>query len=168
MTDERVAKFRVDGAIICDEIRREDTGKYLLIGVYAEGFALASFPGTATISVMVTGTSEGVDSGTTRLQIQAKTADNTIAARLEVGLRIKENENRYSLSIPLPQMRMQLSGPTNVTLFYRNFPQQEEWLPIRVFPITKLEQPPPNTFLGVPIERRQPSEQSPPDASLKE
>lgn len=38
-------------AVFCDDIRREDNGKMLLIGVYTEGVAVVAFPAGFSISV---------------------------------------------------------------------------------------------------------------------
>jgi hypothetical protein len=45
--------FDVVNAIICDDIRREDNGKAILIGVYGSNIILQSLPATLALSIWV-------------------------------------------------------------------------------------------------------------------
>lgn len=38
-------------AVICDDIRREDNGKQILIGVYSENIGIPSFPANIALSI---------------------------------------------------------------------------------------------------------------------
>jgi hypothetical protein len=47
--------FVVDSVLVCDDIRREDTGKAILIGVYVGDIILLRAPAVIPVSVFVTG-----------------------------------------------------------------------------------------------------------------
>jgi hypothetical protein len=49
------AQFEVDAALICDDIRREDNGKAILIGVYAGDIVLSRLPATIPIALWLQG-----------------------------------------------------------------------------------------------------------------
>lgn len=44
-------KFNLKQVVVCDDIRREDSGKFILIGVYPEGIALPKIPETLFLSL---------------------------------------------------------------------------------------------------------------------
>lgn len=50
-----LAKYRCETAILCDQVRREDNGKLILIGVYGGGVLLDSYPATLPLSAYVEG-----------------------------------------------------------------------------------------------------------------
>lgn len=50
-----LAKFGIETAVLCDQVRREDNGKLILIGVYAGGVLLNSYPTTLSLAGYVEG-----------------------------------------------------------------------------------------------------------------
>jgi hypothetical protein len=47
------SKINIDFAFICDEVRREDNGKLLIIGVYAYDIIVRNFPVDLALTVVV-------------------------------------------------------------------------------------------------------------------
>ena len=45
--------FTIKNAIICDDIRKEDSGKYILIGVYGENITVSRFPFSSTFAFWI-------------------------------------------------------------------------------------------------------------------
>lgn len=50
--------IRIETGLLCDDIRREDNGKMILIGVYGRNLVPSSFPATFVISCLVIGVTE--------------------------------------------------------------------------------------------------------------
>jgi hypothetical protein len=46
-------KIDIDFAFICDEVRREDNGKLLIIGVYTNDIIVMNFPVNLLLAVVV-------------------------------------------------------------------------------------------------------------------
>ncbi len=47
------ARLKMQYALVCDDVRREDSGKLILIGVYARDIRLTSVPATLVLSLVV-------------------------------------------------------------------------------------------------------------------
>ncbi len=47
------SKINIDFALICDEVRREDNGKLLIIGLYAYDIIVRNFPVDLALTVVV-------------------------------------------------------------------------------------------------------------------
>ena len=45
--------MKFENAIICDEVRVEDTGKHIIIGVYSESIAVSDFPANLLLSFWI-------------------------------------------------------------------------------------------------------------------
>lgn len=53
-------KLSIKYTIICDDIRREDNGKQILIGVYSEEIGISSFPSTLTLAMWLQCKADGM------------------------------------------------------------------------------------------------------------
>src|SRR4051794_19522808 len=51
--------FNVISSLVCGDVRIENSGKEIIIGVYVGGMSLVVLPGTATICVWMLGTWDG-------------------------------------------------------------------------------------------------------------
>lgn len=49
----RAHKMKVENAIICDDVRKEDNGKHLIIGVYPNNMLVPKFPATLAPSLWI-------------------------------------------------------------------------------------------------------------------
>jgi len=161
--NEATVRFDVTAAVICDEIRREDNGKFLLIGVFSEGISVPAFPTTVNLSVLLVGI--GSAHGAARLYVQVESVDgNSLHVGMELGITFAETFERQVQCLPLPPIALLVTKSTKFVISARSTPDSE-WQPIRTFPVNKQPEGP-MTFFGVPIEeRQQPSGQSPLGAS---
>lgn len=74
-------------AIICDDIRKEDTGKLILIGVYSRDIRVAAFPATLVLSLCV-----GIESDEPKesdIYLQCMIGDN-IKFNAEIRVEVQE------------------------------------------------------------------------------
>jgi hypothetical protein len=57
MTDLRID---VDYAFFCDDVRREDNGKFIFVGVYTQQLSIATFPQLLNLSFFIHGKNMGI------------------------------------------------------------------------------------------------------------
>ena len=70
------SKVSVDCAIVCDDVRREQNGKLILIGVYGNNIIVPSYPVTLKLSIVLAGHSD-------------------VSAQVPLKLRILQDANNY-------------------------------------------------------------------------
>lgn len=71
-----MSEFRIESAILCDDIRREDNGKLLLIGVYGKNIGLLQLPATLVLHVLLIATVG--EPGTYRTEFQVLLNSNKL------------------------------------------------------------------------------------------
>lgn len=99
--------MKISTALVCDQIRQEDNGKFLLIGVYSGSIVVNTFPATFPLALMLqVSLSAGVEQHfKLRLSI-----GETVLGDLEANVHQDDpSENIEWLPINLPQLNV--SGP---------------------------------------------------------
>ena len=85
MTKE--SKISIRGAILCDDVRKEDNGKILLIGVYSSDILVRQFPFKKNLCLWLHGPAER---GEYKIQVRVSvTAEDNSEARQEVKQEIE-------------------------------------------------------------------------------
>lgn len=94
--------------IICDDVRIENNGKQILIGVYADGIILTHLPVVLRLVLWVE--VRNIPSGITRLQFQAlSNEDPTPLFKSDGELQSESAVDMAHLSIPMP-VKFQSTG----------------------------------------------------------
>ena len=75
--------FTVESVLLCDDIRREDNGKAILIGVYSGDIVVPQFPAVLRLSLWLQGTTRQVIS---KVHLKARVTDATGHATSEQDL----------------------------------------------------------------------------------
>jgi len=97
--------FETDYAIICDQTRREDNGKLLIIGVYGASVLLNSFPATIALSVIakVRPTKLGIH----ELEFRVLASDEEVAT----GEATMDLQNTNSAFVGIPPLPITIARP---------------------------------------------------------
>lgn len=72
-------KVKIDCAIVCDDVRREQNGKLIIIGVYGNDISVPSYPAALRLAVVLAGHSTGSGKIPMKLRI-LQDSDNYIEA----------------------------------------------------------------------------------------
>lgn len=93
------------GVVLCDEIRQEANGKYIILGVYSAGIAVQQLPAQLGLSLYLI--LQFPKEGQHKLYIKAAHANHQ--ANIEVGIDILTT--KYPMAIPTPQLPMTFTEP---------------------------------------------------------
>lgn len=102
-----------DLAIFCDDIRQEQNGKLLLIGVYTGTMVISSFPFTGRLSILVASTE--FSDGPMRFGLES--SEGTTFGLLEAELESNQDYPDAASYLPLPPFPVILSSPTELRLY---------------------------------------------------
>ncbi|MFN3462818.1 MAG: hypothetical protein ACK4X1_01960 [Terricaulis sp.] len=91
--------FKIDYAIVCDQVRREDNGKLLFIGVYGTSLLLNTFPGTVALSLIMK--VRPTKLGDSNLQFRAMLEGDELASG-EITFHLSSHEPAFAGLPPLP------------------------------------------------------------------
>lgn len=102
--------IKVLSAVLCDEVRREQSGKDILIGVYGGEIILNNIPGPISVSLWLS--LEIPHKGDFVAEIRVVNAENKELARLKAEFGIS---GQYShSSFYTPRMRLDIEKPTSL------------------------------------------------------
>ena len=107
--------------LVCDEVRREDNGKLLLIGVYQHIILVPQFPATFPLTFVQALESDRPGNWSVRMRLQ----------HLETGQRIMEGMGALTFQKPgfafnpvrLPPVQFQASGTYHFVIEVENQPE---------------------------------------------
>lgn len=139
--------LKVRYAIVCDEVRREDNGKILLIGVYGTAIFVKKFPVTLALALML-----GVDADepvNTDIHFRATLGGQVIKTG-RGHLEIPDIGLNNLLAIPKMPLPLKEEG----TLAFELSVDGEKWDSLIALPVRTIDLP-------ASTEPQQPSEQSP-------
>lgn len=114
--------------VFCDDIRREDNGKELLIGVYGSGLTLRQMPAQIAISQWIRFERTDKDGGTIPLEFRAiDLSENKMVGYVTVQLTLGKSGPGISRfgSIALPALPMLITHPMVITLQMKQY--DEPW-----------------------------------------
>ncbi len=109
-----MAKLTVKQFIVCDDVRREATGKEILIGVYGSGISVPSFPVQIALSFWMQFYSDEVIMPPIMLEFQLKGAENEGNFFL-VNVQLASAKAGLG-TVALPPLPISLQIPTNLLL----------------------------------------------------
>jgi hypothetical protein len=123
---DRSARIKPLCAIFCDDIRREDNGKELLIGIYSANLQLSVFPASIILSVWVPFERTGV--GKVPIEFRLIGPDGMTLGFGTMELNFTERDSVAS-SLPLRGLPTILLRPGEITFQLRQ--HDESWETVR-------------------------------------
>lgn len=131
---EQGARIEPLCAIFCDDIRREDNGKELLIGVYTGSIQLPVLPAPVMLSVWVPFERSGI--GKVPIEFRLLGPDGRMIGYGTLELNFTETEYTVG-SLPLRGLTAMIMGPGEITFQLRQ--HDESWTTVRKLPVEKRE-----------------------------
>ena len=132
---QRSARIKPLCAIFCDDIRREDNGKELLIGVYSGSLQLPVFPAPVMLSVWVPFERSGIGKVPIEFRLLGPDDDRVIGYGTIV-LDFTESDHTVG-SFPLRGLTAMLPRPGEITFQLRQ--HDESWMTVGKLPIERRE-----------------------------
>jgi hypothetical protein len=123
-------------AIFCDDVRREDNGKELLIGVYSGSLQLPILPAPVMLSVWVPFERSGI--GKVPIEFRLLGPDDRIVGYGTIELNFTESDYTVG-SLPLRGLAAMLVRPGEITFQLRQ--HDESWATVRKLSVEKREAP---------------------------
>lgn len=112
--------LRIDYAVLCDEIRKEDSGKLILIGVYSGDVMLKSFPGKVALAAYVLGEALGQGEATIELKYSFKPLSGKSKNILLRGrLSVDRLDQTREFTSPISRVPIEFTEPGTLSLDYR-------------------------------------------------
>jgi hypothetical protein len=134
---EQSARINPLFAIFCDDIRREDNGKELLIGVYSGSLQLPMLPTPVMLSVWVPFERSGI--GKVPIEFRLLGSDEKTIGYGAIELSFTDSD--YTIgSLPLRGLTAMLVRPGEITFQLRQ--HDESWKTVRKLSIGKREDRP--------------------------
>lgn len=116
-------------AIVCDDIRQEDNGKHLIIGLYAGAFIPPLLPMIANVQFGIWAKVEPGGEYRCNFEVMLEPGD-AAAGAIEVQFDVMEGESQ--IFMPLPKFQLKLVSPGFLIL--RETIRNQEILRLRIDP----------------------------------
>lgn len=99
----------INCVLVCDEVRREDNGKHIIIGVYGSDIVLSNIPKTVPLVACLIGKANG-DSFSIRTKIEfiADNADDSGAWELQLDAKPQAAREREWIDIVMPSPKLNI------------------------------------------------------------
>ena len=140
-------RVRFEAGIVCDDIRIENNGKLIAIGIYGVDIRLPEIPSGTTLSFLVVGTA--IEDGDIKIEFRAQVNDSPVL-KIEAGAGVRGGR----LMIPVSNVPIVLNQEGRMVLEARNI-GEKDWQNIGELVIGRAPQ------ATVSISPQQPSGQSP-------
>lgn len=111
---------KIDYAILCDDIRQENNGKLIIIGMYSGDILVSNLPGSILVATLLHGHADADSSITIEVRFRAEFDDAdpfTVAA--EGNLEIRGTDRSKEFFTPLPKMMIEARGKGEISFDYR-------------------------------------------------
>ncbi|MGB6451479.1 MAG: hypothetical protein WBE92_12070 [Steroidobacteraceae bacterium] len=122
------ASLDIRAAIMCDEVRREDNGKGLYIGVYAGDVVVKEFPAILRLTCVLLGQPKRSTEREIELKLtydENTTDPKSLSAKADLDATPPDNVEEVQLI--LPNAVLTFREPTTITLSVKD---GEQWRPI--------------------------------------
>jgi hypothetical protein len=120
------SSIQVHSLILCDDVRREESGKDILIGVYSGDILVPQFPAALSLSLWAEYTVRGT--GPLLVAFRMTTDRGTELLRVEVTISIG-NGGAGAGSIAFRGIGVPLTDPCNLLIAMRQ--QDSDWVQVR-------------------------------------
>jgi hypothetical protein len=119
--------FEIDTVVVCDDIRQENNGKWLLIGVYARDIVVANLPADLRLAIWLLVTPKQLGASTIKLRIVVG-PHNASLVDAELQYDIKEISPTVFAMAGLP-IQVRSEGPMKVEMLPKG---ATEWVTIKL------------------------------------
>ena len=124
-------RVRPLGVIICDDIRKEENGKLLIVGAYPEGIAISNLPAQLTLGVIFLFQSSGPGHVSFQIELRAPGGDT---ARANIEMDVKYEPRPHSVAtVPLSGIPVAIKEEGDMILAFRH--KDDEWQTLRIMPV---------------------------------
>ncbi|MFN4274869.1 MAG: DUF6941 family protein [Ferrovibrio sp.] len=130
-------KIKVLFALICDDARREDNGKEILIGVYSGGMMFPSLPVNVIINIWMRVIYEG--EGEYNADLQVIDQDGALITKGE-DMRFPMKDNKDPGTIVIQGVPISVKKPGNLTFQWRH-KDDNSWTTIVEIPVGIVKSP---------------------------
>ncbi len=127
--------MKLISAILCDEVRREDTGKFLFIGVYTNDILVRRFPINISLTLWVHLSAPGTEKVGMEIRIREKGKPQIDLSKGTGNLTV-ENPDK-DLFISFPTTTVGIAEPT--TLVFEIKPHTGRWKKAIEIPVVQME-----------------------------
>jgi len=120
--------LRIKFGIVCDDVRREDNGKLILIGIYGSNILVSSFPAMLALSLVIS--VDVLENFEGPILIRALlNGEKIVEGRTNLTMVIG---NDALITLPTMPVRIDKAG---VLAFQLRMSSDEEWMTIREIPV---------------------------------
>ena len=120
--------IRVNYGVVCEDIRREDSGKFMLIGVFGRDIRATAMPATLVLAVLANVTTDAAYSG--EIEYRCLIAGKVGTAETKGKLVVNEPGNSV---IAFPGLPITISTPSDLEFQFRA--TEEDWQSIVTIPV---------------------------------
>jgi hypothetical protein len=131
--------INVETVVLCDDIRQEANGKFLLIGVYGGNVVIPSFPANLNLAVWMFGYTE--KSGKIELRLRIVGPQEAILQEGMLEVEVKDFAHGTIMAVSGLPIQMQREGKMRVELASRG---DQEWTVIKTISLMLAPRPPPS------------------------
>lgn len=113
-------KVTIHAALVCDEIRKEATGKYFLIGVYTGDILAQKFPLQLKLGSCLFGKRSGEGEVETEVRFVVRTQKkkpSTITGKISIRF---DKSSEDDVCLPLPPITLKFESPGTLTVQTRH------------------------------------------------
>lgn len=121
--------MKAHAAIVCDQVRREDNGKEILIGVYSSDILIPLFPATLLLAFWVQVSAQKAGSYDIEFRIKV---NGKLAAELSGKTAIKKGSAISSISTPQVPIEFRSIGTLGVEFREKS----KRWKTISTLPVS--------------------------------
>lgn len=129
-----LGKTRILNALVCDDMRREDNGKEILIGIYSGGVLVHRYPAALTLAIWMQ--FEAFKTGEIKLAFRLINEKDLEFASATGTLNVSKIENPMSLGIK--NMRLQFQADNDFR-FQAKEQDSDDWKDVIAFTVRESE-----------------------------
>ena len=119
-------------AVVCDDIRREDNGKFMIIGAYAAELIVSEFPAPLVLSAFIPFEAEKKESFDLEFQVLI---DGQRVYKASGRIEVVSGEPPLIDALPILRILMTLNGEGTIEFQARE--KDKEWETVRRLPVKK-------------------------------
>ena len=116
--------LKVETVVLCDDIRQEANGKYLLVGVYGANVVVKGFPADLRLSVWILGLARKPGKAEMRLRIIGPQEATLVEGAIEVEVK----ETATIIALPGLPLQVQREGKMSIEIASAD---KEDWTPVK-------------------------------------
>lgn len=124
-------QIKIDHAILCDDVRQENNGKLILIGVYSTDILVHHFPSTLNLSLFLHGSVQANGNASIKVRYRVDFDDEDLTryeATASGELSVAKSDDSDEIVVPLPKVPIECRGSGSLQIHYRI--DDSRWKPL--------------------------------------